>query len=381
MKILEFQSKKICEEYEIPVPESKLILNANSIQNKLSNLNFPIVLKSQVLSNRRAKAGGICLARNIREAHDFVVKMFRLKIHELATHSILAEELVEYDYGFMIKLAFDPDVCKIVMSGSPSLKSLDENGKQADIEHDVYQFEINPFIGVPNYSVMDLAAFLEIDDAYWDEFLLIVQAMWKIFDNYDATRIELNPLVISKDNDFQSLGVEMEFDEFASFRQPLLTELVGMGSVDGIEYDIKKIGCGHQECDGDLCIIANDMEVCKAVSQIFENKQIHVAEWVNLKNPVTSQKVNSVFNLISENLKSKIVFLTVYSGGKDCIEAANGIKHFLVNSESQIPVMVRLRGENIQQAEVILESTGVDVVDSFNEAMKIYSTYRKKEGK
>ena len=344
MNILEFQAKNFCREYGIPVPNSTLFSSVRAIQEKNPLLDFPVILKSQVHSKKRALSGGICLARSTAEALDLASKMFVQEINAQRVGKILAEEMVSFSSGYAIEMGYDPMDLAVFVEASQSLKSLEENGGQPDNDMHAIRLAIDPMIGLIDANVVDIASTLEVDRKYWAAFRVIIKRMWELFNSLDVLQLTINPLVISSAGEFFALGVDMIFDPDAIFRHPQLCESADYGFEQGVRTTLKKLGSDYAAFDGKIGIISRSMDMCNSIKDILEAEEHSISEMVAMAGNPSAESVRLNIQVLEDNAftEALIIHSLGESTGNNTI--VDGILSYLAQSQKPIPMAIRMNG-------------------------------------
>ena len=366
MNILEFQAKNLCKEYGIPVPKSTLFSSVDAIQTKNLPLQFPVILKSQVYSKRRARSGGLCLARSHGEALDLASKMFLQEINGQQVCRILAEEMVSFSSGFAIEMGYDPHDLAVFVEASQSLKSLEENGGHPDNDMHVIRLQIDPMVGLIDANIFDIASALEVDRNIWGAFKLIIRKMWELFYSMHVLRLTINPLVISSTGEFYALGVDMIFDPDAIYRHPQLYERADYGFEQGLRATMKKLGSDYSSLSGRIGIISRSMAMCNSIKDILEEGGHSISELVAIDGNPSEESVHLIIQVLEGNALSEALIIHSLGESRENNTIVDGITSYLAQSKKPLPMAIRMNGikweknnrESISGKIVFLESLG-----------------------
>ena len=375
MNILEFQAKNFCREYGIPVPNSTLFSSVRAIQEKNLLLDFPVILKSQVYSKKRALSGGICLARSTTEAQDLASKMFVQDINGQRVGKILAEELVSFSSGYAIEMGYDPMGLAVFIEASQSLKSLEENGGQPDNDMHAIRLAIDPMIGLIDANVVDIASTLEVDRKYWAAFRVIIKRMWELFNALDILRLTINPLVISSAGEFYALGVDMIFDPNAIFRHPQLCESADYGFEQGVRTTLKKLGSDYAVFDGKIGIISQSMDMSNSIKDILDAEGHSISEMVALDGNPSAESVRLNIQVLEDNAftEALIIHSLGESTGNNTI--IDGILSYLTQSQKPIPMAIRMNGIEWEKNNMERFSNIATILESLSELPAWITTF------
>ncbi len=340
MNILEFQAKKLCREYGIPVPKSILLHNTSAIENAV-DLNYPVLLKAQVFSEKRARTGGMYMARSVSEAKKMLPEMFTSTINQQPVSKILVEELVDFDIGFRFEICYSAGKFDIEFSTSQSFNSLDEKADQNVSEENEFKCIIDPVIGILDSTIIDIASALELHHKNWDLFDQMIKRFWALFQDWDLEKLVINPLVVTPSGELRVLGVDMAMDEQALFRQPSLRDLIEYSYTDLISNTFKKLGCEYYLLNGKICVISTSMQMCNAIKDILKTKDNNASEMLSIGEDFSGEKIAIVLKMIEDNKKSSLIVFHAAGLQDFDDELIRGINTYLANSLHPLPIILR----------------------------------------
>jgi succinyl-CoA synthetase beta subunit len=351
MNILEFQSKKFCRQFGIPVPESILINNIQPIQNRSIQLKFPLILKAQVASKKRARRGGICLARSWEEAASFSSTMFTTLIDEQPVHRILVEEMVDFQSGFSVSFARDVNDHSIYMTASQSFSSLEENGARTDQIENEIKYVIDPYYGVLDTMSHELCSVLELDRENWEAFISILGNLWKLFSCLELKQLDINPLVLSGSR-FFVLGIDIEIDKYALFRHPELENIVTYACTNDLAVNLSKLDCDFSIMDGNICAISQSIEMSTAIRDVIKTNHLEASALVGMHGNLFLQRIHRILETVQNHSSSMCVIIHFLDSASVIAEMMDGIREYCSGSENPLPILVRIPGlEGSKQPE------------------------------
>ena len=367
MDILEFQSKILCREFGIPVPDSILLTSIHPIQHNLIDLNFPLVMKAQVPSHKRARRGGICLARSSEEAISMLSSMFIRKIDDYQVNRILIEEMIEFHSGFAVSLKYDLNDFTIILSVSESFTSLEGNGGKGDQDKNAIKYKIDPFIGILDSTISEVSALLELDSAYWLSFKAILSKIWKLFADLELQYLEVNPLVVGADSMFFVLGIDIGFDDRALFRHPEMSRFVEFVPADEFGDTMRKLDCGYTRFEGKCCVISASLEMGGAIRDILISAGQEASELISFDASVTSEAVTQLLHLVENEKRSDCIILHMIDGQAINDKIVRSIKSYQSASQHNLPIIIRMNGFEKKNKQKLENSDHLIIVHSLAE--------------
>ena len=350
----------LCREFGIPVPDSILITSIHPIQHHLFDLKFPLVLKAQVPSHKRARRGGIGLARSLNEAVSMLSSMFTRNIDEHSVNRILIEEMIEFHSGFSISLKYDIDDFSIILAISKSFTSLEENGGKGgngDDDENEIRYKIDPYLGILDATIAEISALLELESEYWENFKSILSKIWNLFTALELQYLEINPLVVGSKLEFFVLGIDIEFDDRSLFRHPEISHLIEFGPIDEFGNQLSKMGCEHSRFDGKCCIMSTSLEMGWAIRDILESIGHEASDIISLNGLVTADTFTQILQLIKNEKRSECLILHLVFAPIVDSQLIESIKRYKNASQNIMPIIAKMNG---LERKSQLESEDID---------------------
>jgi succinyl-CoA synthetase beta subunit len=362
MRLYEYMSKKILSDYGIPVPRGVLAADSSV---PLDNLNFPIVIKAQILVGGRGKAGGIKIANSSEEAKNIIKEMIRSKIKDIEVQKVLVEEKADVLKELYMGIYLDRD-------HSTALLMFSEYGGVdiEEVEHEkIFKVEVNPLIGIQSFMIRKLLEKTNLEKNLLNEIGQIVPKIYKIFNDY-ALLVEINPLGITKQGQLIALDAKIIVDDNAIFRHKDLQNLErGMTEFEKKTSELNVTGV---EVTGDIAVITSGAGCLMGTIDTIKSYEGNIGPMIDLGGSVFQlDKINdTISGCISaiKKLKPKVIIFNAYFQLARCNFLAEAIKVGLEKNDG-IPVVVRLKGRADDEAEKILKDVpNVYFTKSFEEA-------------
>lgn len=373
MKLFEFEAKKVFHEYGIPVPEGYTVFSVNEISEETINkIGYPVIIKSQVLVSGRGRAGGICKARNFFETVECVKKVFLTSIKGLRPSFVLIEEFFEILRELYIAFIVDRSVRKpVLLSSSIGGMEIEEIiSKKPEL---LYKIPIDPYIGLKEYEVRNLAYKLNIPKEYVKQFISIIKSMYEIFNTLDAELVESNPLALTSKGIY-ALDARIIIDDNSLFRQKHMLEKYLVKDVlrdkNINEILAERLGFSYVELQGDIGVIGNGAGLTMATMDLVEYYGGKPACFLDIGGGARRNRVKEAVKLLFKNNKVKAILINVFGGITRCDEVAYGIIEALKEYGKTKSLVIRIVGTAEKEAHEILRAEGLKTYTNIVEAVK-----------
>ncbi|RYF29673.1 MAG: hypothetical protein EOO17_00320 [Chloroflexi bacterium] len=347
MKLLEYEAKHLINEHNIPVPSSFIVSPAADPEF------LPAVIKSQVPTGGRGKAGGIAVVDSEKQYADAVERISQLQIKGFTPKTLLAEELVMIDKEFYLSLLIDTSAASIVLMAH-------KNGGVEVEENQAEDFFRRPISADTAETVADeLADYFDLPDK---SFVLqdLVEALFRCFCANDATLLELNPLIYTRDGKFVAGDCKMELDDAAAFRHPEWQFEQAKAEVNFVALDQ----------NGTVATIANGAGLAMATVDAVADAGMTPANFLDIGGGANEASVLAAFERIVAFPSVKVIIINIFAGITRCDEIARAV----IAAKSQItnlpPAYIRLAGTNFEQAVDILTDAGIPTLATLEECIQ-----------
>lgn len=353
MNLYEYQGKKLFEKYQIPTTKGILIdknLENDYISLNELNLNFPVVLKSQVKVGGRGKAGGIKIANNKDEFMKYIKQLFNLTIKGVKVNKILIDEYVSIEKEFYLSFIIDRSKNQVVFIFSPlggiDIEEVAE--KQPDkisklfFDYELFDFQIRDAILKVYNEKIDVVKQIEN----------IALKLFNLFKENDCILAEINPLVLTKDGRVFALDSKIIIDDNSEVVDQYEEE---DEDISVIEREAKVRNLAYVELDGDIGIIGNGAGLVMTTMDLVGLYNGKPANFLDVGGGAKAEKVKESIHLVLKNPKIKALFINIFGGITRCDEVAKGIIQAFQEQSYSIPVVIRLEGTNKQEGKAILE--------------------------
>ncbi|MFB0900990.1 MAG: ADP-forming succinate--CoA ligase subunit beta [Dehalococcoidia bacterium] len=383
MKLHEYQAKNLLKKFNVPVPDSNLISNLEEITTIQNNLIFPIVVKSQVHSGARGKAGGIKIANNINEMTKYATDLLgkQLITHQtgekgLPINSVLLEEGINIEKEYYLALTIDGSVSKPIIISSPQ-GGMDIEAVAEKNPEEILKTEIHPVAGLLPFQSRNIGFQLNLDKALFAQLHEILTGIYEAFVDSDATLIEINPLVLTKENQLIAADTKFSIDDSAMFRQKDLFNIRDKSQEDSLELEAEDQGIqNYIKLDGNIGCLVNGAGLAMATMDAIKFAGGSPANFLDIGTANNPESVVSALQIIGSDPDVKAIFINIFGGLAKTDIIAEGFVKAKEQGLIQQPTVIRLAGTNVEDGKRILEESGIDfqLADGFAQGANLAVT-------
>ena len=365
MKLLEYEGKEIFGRYKIPMPPRCGVLKTGDNPEKL-NIDGPgpWVVKAQVLAGGRGKAGGVKLAKTPAEARDLAGKMLGMKMitrqtqgKALTVEEVLVEEACGIEREIYISAVLDRKAaCPAIIASAEGGMSIEELAHSHPEK--IIRVAVDAETGLLDFQARQLAFDLKIPRENFREFTQLAKQLVKVFIEMDASLVEINPLVISKDGRLLALDSKIVTDDNALFRHKDL-EAKPDHEASAIEKEAKAIGINYIGLDGDIGCMVNGAGLAMATLDTVKLAGGDAANFLDVGGGASVDQITRAFRIILKDPKVKAVLINIFGGIMKCDDIAAGVVKASRKAKLNVPLIVRLEGTNVGEGREILAKSGI----------------------
>lgn len=370
MKLHEYQSKKIFDRFDVPIPKGRVTNFASEAKQIAEELGGRVVIKSQVLVGGRGKAGGIKLARDPKQAKELATEILGMEIKGLPVRKILVDEIVDIDQEIYLGITNDRTCRQPIVIASSSGGIDIEEVAQISPEK-IFKLSIDPLLGLQDFQIRDIALGIDLKHEYWKQFIKILHGLYRAYLDMDATLAEINPLVITKDKRLIALDAKMIIDDNALFRHPEMMELRDLDVEVPAEIEAQKYGLSYIKLDGDIGCMVNGAGLAMATMDIISQFGGKPSNFLDIGGGAGATKVAAALRIILSDPNVKVILINIFGGITRCDEVAKGLLSALTDVKTKVPVVVRLVGTNAEEGRELLANENVQTANTLVEAANI----------
>jgi succinyl-CoA synthetase beta subunit len=377
VNIHEYQAKALLESYKIPVPPHRVVDSVDAAERAYAELGLEkVVIKSQVHSGARGKAGGVKIVDSRESLVQEVRSMLgtRLVTHQTGPEGLPVNQLIieapsSIDRELYLGAVIDRAKKKIVFMASTE-GGMDIEEVSANSPEKILTATVDCLVGPQAYQARDLAFKLNLSGRQINQFSNIMLSLAKMFKDCDLSLIEINPLVVTHSGDLICIDAKINIDDSALYRQPSLKELKDPLQEDERENIAAKWGLNYIALDGNIGCMVNGAGLAMATMDLIKLKGGDPANFLDVGGTATEERVTEAFKIILSDKNIKAVLVNIFGGIVRCDLIADGIIAAVKMSSITVPVVVRLEGNNADLAKSKLDNIGLNIVaaSSFTKA-------------
>ena len=366
MKIHEYQAKSILSRYEVRIPRGEVTDDPSEAGRIAERLGGTVVVKAQIHAGGRGKGGGVRLARTPEEAAAVAGEIIGM---QLVTHQtgpegrkvqkVLVEEGLDIRKELYLGIVIDR------MVGLPVLMASTEGGM--DIEEvasktpeRILKEWIQPGMGLQAFQARKLAFGLGLDAKLIRDASSFMMALYRTFEDTDASLAEINPFLVTGDDKVYALDAKMNFDDNALHRHADIAELRDLAEEDPLEIEASKHGLNYIKLDGNVACMVNGAGLAMATMDIIKLTGGSPANFLDVGGGASAEQVENAFHILLSDENVKAVLINIFGGIMRCDIVAAGVVEAAKKIGVKVPVVVRLEGTNVEKGQDILQKSGMN---------------------
>jgi succinyl-CoA synthetase beta subunit len=381
VKIHEYQGKALLAAHGVPVPKGKVAYSVDEAVKAAKELGLPVVVKAQIHAGGRGKAGGVKLARTAEDVETIAKAMLGTTLHTHQTgpegrvvRRLLIEQGMDLDGSREMYLALVVDRA----TASPVFMASSEGGM--DIEEvaarnpkAILKEAVDPAVGFQPFQARKIAFALDLPPAALPKAVSFMQSLYKAFEAVDASLLEINPFLMTKDGTLMALDAKLGLDDNALFRHPELKELRDIDEEDPLEVEASKFGLNYIKLEGgNVACMVNGAGLAMATMDIIKLAGGAPANFLDVGGGANAEQIRNAFRILMMDKDVKAVFINIFGGILRCDVLAEGVIAAVRDLNVQVPVVIRMKGNNEERGKEMLRQSGLNFVtaDGMAEAAK-----------
>lgn len=368
MKLHEYQAKEIFARYGIPVPQGRVAATAAEARGATEGFGGRAVIKAQVHAGGRGKAGGVKVAQSPGDAETAAQDMLSTSLvtnqtgpEGVPVNQVLVEELADIAKEMYLALTVDRVERRPVMlvsaSGGMDIEEVADTSPEL-----IHNEPIDPVLGLMPFQSRRIARVLGLESAAASAAPGVLSALYQVFVENDCTLVEVNPLIVTGDGQLVALDAKINVDDDALFRRSAMLELRDTTQEDELEAQAADLDIAYVNLDGDVGCLVNGAGLAMATLDVTSTAGAAPANFLDVGGGASVEKVASAVGIILSDAKVRRVLVNIFGGILRCDIAAEGIVQAYRSSGSQLPIVVRMLGTNVDDGKRILAESGLPVV-------------------
>jgi succinyl-CoA synthetase beta subunit len=375
LKIHEYQGKEIFRKYGLPTPRGFPAFSVDEAVEAAEKLGGNVwVVKAQIHAGGRGKGGGVKVAKTLDEVKEFSKKILGM---QLVTHQtgpegqkvrrLLVEEGADIRKELYVGMVVDRGSQKVVLMAS-SEGGMDIEEVAAKTPEKIHKVFIDPVQGLSDADADEIALGIGIPPQSVAQGRAIFKALYKCFDETDASLAEINPLILTNHNQVVALDSKLNFDDNALFRHPDIAALRDLDEEDPLEIEASKYDLNYISLDGEIGCMVNGAGLAMATMDTIKLFGGSPANFLDVGGGATTEKVTAAFKIMLSNKKVKAILINIFGGIMKCDTIASGVVTAAREVKLSVPLVVRMKGTNEDLGKKILKDSGLPIISADNMA-------------
>ena len=371
MNIHEHQAKQLLKKFGAIVPNGEACFTVQEVLEKAKKLNLKkYVLKAQIHAGGRGKAGGVKILDNLTDlekaANDLLGK--KLVTHQTGPSGkevkrLYLEEPSNIEKEFYLSCLIDRASSKIAfISSDQGGMDIEEVAKNDPSK--ISTVKINFSGDIKDEDCKKIVQNFNLDNDAKLKCIKIIKSIFKTFISTDASLIEINPLILTKENNIVCLDAKISFDDNAIFKHPELLELRDLNEEDPTEIEASKHDLAYIKLDGTIGCMVNGAGLAMATMDIIKLHGQEPANFLDVGGGASKEKVSAAFKIILSDKHVKGILINIFGGIMRCDVLAQGIVEAAKETKIDIPLVVRLAGTNSEEGKKILDESGLKIISA-----------------
>jgi succinyl-CoA synthetase beta subunit len=377
VKIHEYQAKSVLGRFGVPVPRGEVAFSSAEAEEIARRLGGDIVVvKAQIHAGGRGKGGGVKLARSASEAEEIARQMIGMT---LVTHQtgpegrkvgrVLIEEGLQIDRELYLSIVIDrATACPVVIASAAGGMDIEEVA--ASHPERILREHIDSGTGILPFQGRKLAFGIGLEGGPVNKLVKVLEAIYKAFIETDASMIEVNPLILTRQGDLLALDAKVSFDDNALYRHPDLRDLRDLGEEDPLEVEASKFSLNYIRLDGNIGCMVNGAGLAMATMDIIKLAGGEPANFLDVGGGANAEQIKNAFRILMADAHVKAVLINIFGGILRCDILAQGVIAAVTELGVPVPIVIRMEGTNVKEGKRMLKESGLNftTADSMGEA-------------
>ncbi len=370
MKIHEYQAKELFRKYNIPVPEGGTAVDTAGVAKVAEQLGLPVAVKAQIHAGGRGKGGGVKIAKTNEEVTAAAEAILGMTLVTKQTgpagrlvKTVLIEKGVNIKKELYLSIIPDRDTASITIvtsqDGGMDIEEVAEKHPER-----IIKVPINPLIGIQGFHLREVMFGLELDPVLMKPFSGILKGLYTLFVDYDCSMLEINPLIITAEDEVIALDAKVEIDSNALFRHADILEMHDPNEDDLTEAEAAKYHLNYINLDGTVGNMVNGAGLAMATMDIIKQAGAEPANFLDVGGSANAEMVENGFRIILSDPKVKGILVNIFGGILRCDVLAKGVVQAAGKVKLNVPVVVRMEGTNVEEGRRILAESGMSLINA-----------------
>lgn len=370
MKIHEYQAKGILRESGVALPDGKVTDSPEEAVKIAEEFgSFPVVVKAQVHAGGRGKAGGVKLAKSLEEVKEHAEAILGMDIKGIRVNKVLIESGVDIAREIYLGIVIDRvQKCPVLMVSAAG--GIDIEEVAASNPEKILKLAISPTLGLCDYQVRQAAFFVDVPKVGQRGFAKIVRSLYDVFMSKDCALAEINPLVVTGDDEILACDAKMDFDDNALYRNKELEELRDESGDEPLEVDARRNRVNYIKLDGQIGCLVNGAGLAMGTMDMVKHFGGEPANFLDVGGGAGPDQIAEALRIVTSDPSVKVILFNIFGGIVRCDRVAAGILQAREKVGIELPIVMRLVGTNEEQAREMLADTDLIMLPTMAEAAK-----------
>src|SRR6187399_2654805 len=367
MKIHEYQGKALLKEYGVPVPRGIVARTPEEAEAAAKDLGTDVVVvKAQIHAGGRGKGGGVKLAKSPGEAKQIASQMFGM---QLVTHqtgpegrevkTLLIEEGLPIDKEFYLGITLDRVTGRNVFMAS-SAGGMDIEKVAEETPELILKETIDPAVGLRGFQARKLAFGLGIPNDLINQAAKFMLSLYDAYEKMDASLVEINPFLLTKDNRLIALDAKLNFDDNALYRHKDYADLRDLNEEEPLEIEASKYDLNYIKLDGNIGCMVNGAGLAMATMDIIKLAGGEPANFLDVGGGANAEQIRNAFRILMSDKSVKAVLINIFGGILRCDVLAQGVIAAVKDLGVPVPIVIRMEGTNVELGKQMLKESGLN---------------------
>ena len=379
MKIHEFQAKKLFRDFKIPTPKGDVAATPEEVKTIALEIG-KVVIKAQIHAGGRGKGGGVKIANSPEEAYEIAKEMIgsNLITHQTGpegkrVNKVLVEEVLDIEKELYLSIVID----RSQKEEQPVIMGSSEGGVEiekvaAETPEKIVRVSANPVGSFSGYQGRKIGYGMGLDKEATKKTTNLLKSLYNLLIGKDASLVEINPLVLTKEGELIALDAKINFDDDGLYRHPDIKELRDLEEEEPLEREASDLGVNYIKLDGNVGCMVNGAGLAMATMDLIKLAGGEPANFLDVGGGASSEQIEKAFKILISDQNVKAILVNIFGGILRCDRVANGLIEAAKNLDMSLPMVVRLQGTNVREGRALLNESGlkIEVAESLDEAAK-----------
>ena len=366
MKIHEHQAKALLQSYGIPIPRGYIAKTPeDTLKAAQAIKKGPFVVKAQVHTGGRGKAGGISIVESPIEAETFADEILGTRLvteqsgeEGKPVYTLLVEEALLSKMEIYLGIVVDRTKgCPVILASAQGGMEIEEVVRENPGM--VIAETVHPTVGLRPFQLRRISYGMHLDETLINKMSIIIHNLYRLFLDKDCSLAEINPLVVTKDGDMVALDAKLNFDDNALFRHPDIASMRDFSQENSLEIEASKYNLNYIKLKGNVGCMVNGAGLAMATMDLVKLSGAEPANFLDVGGGATIEMVREGFKLLLSDEEVKVIFINIFGGILRCDTFAKGVVEAAKELHTGLPIVVRLEGTNVTEGRKILEESGL----------------------